>query len=327
MTVTLRVAESIAIAIGTRQNLARLSEILNRKALLRDAHSIIAALGSVGREARIDSLQSQINDCSATRNDGAAPVDERMRQNGYRLHSEFKTLIEVPALKHATLNILMSARNVLRLVFVVATVAMPTSIDVLVVALFRRLARRSPENLALIVMRAARALIAISFPVVTLLGITLEHIAGTELGVALAVLGQIAFAIRVTTRLSGIVRHACRQVAATSRRTRGVTVEHTSVWIATRILAMLDHAAIALLARLDESIAADRRLKDLCRFVLQAIVHAVMQRQVQLVNAARAPVCGRNRGTGRRHYALLIWARAVFGVVFHAKVVAHLMAL
>lgn len=58
---------------------------------------------------------------------------------------------------------------------------------------------------------------------------------------------------------------------------------------------MLGKTAVALLAGLNEAIATDRRFEELLRLIFKAVVHAVMEGEIELVDAARAPMCRSHR--------------------------------
>lgn len=102
-------------------------------------------------------------------------------------------------------------------------------------------------------------------------------------------------------------------------------MKHAGVRIAARIVTMLWKTAIALFSGLHETVSADRRLEELRGLVLEAVVHSVVEGEVELVDAAGTPVSWSHRRAGRRHDAAVVGAGAVLGVVFHPEVVAHLV--
>lgn len=90
------------------------------------------------------------------------------------------------------------------------------------------------------------------------------------------------------------MRFARRQVAAASSCARCISIKHASVRIAARVVAVLRQPAIALFALLNEAVAAGRCVEQLRRLVFKAIIHAVVERKIQLIDAAGAPVSWRD---------------------------------
>lgn len=116
------------------------------------------------------------------------------------------------------------------------------------------------------------------------------------------------------------------QITAASGRARCVSIKHASVRIATRVVAMLRQTAVTLFASFDKPVAADWRFEQLFWFVFEAVIHAMMESKIELVNAARAPMGWCNGWTWRWHNATIVGAIAVISVVLHSKVVTHFVS-
>lgn len=158
------------------------------------------------------------------------------------------------------------------------------------------------------------------------LRVAAEHIRRTVLGLPGAILGQIAFVLLRAAVGARQLGPAGVQVAALAGGAGGVAVQHAGLRVAAVVLAVLGQTAVALLARLHESIATLRRVKESCGLVPQAVVHAAREGNGQLIDAAAAPAHRHHSRAGGGHHALLVGADAVAGVVLHAEVVSHLVS-
>jgi len=135
----------------------------------------------------------------------------------------------------------------------------------------------TPQEFALIVMRSARALIAESFAYAADFSIHLKHIRRTIFALTRAIFRQIALVFGASTFCTRALRPAGLQITTLAGGTACITMQHASSHVATGIVAVLLQAAIALFARFDESVATYGTVKELLRFVPQAIIHTVLE--------------------------------------------------
>ena len=150
----------------------------------------------------------------------------------------------------------------------------------------RARASRSPQQLALIVVRPAAALITVRFAHTASLPVNLEHVRGTILALTGTVLRQVALLLCTSALGACGLGLAGFEVAALAGCTAGVSVEHAGGRVAAGIVAVVDEAAVALLAGLDETVAADRRVEEPRRLVAQAVVHAMLEGQREVLQGA-----------------------------------------
>lgn len=73
------------------------------------------------------------------------------------------------------------------------------------------------------------------------------------------------------------LRPAGLQVAALAGGAACVIVQHTGGHVAAGVVAVLFQTAVALLARLDESVAAYGTVEELLRLVPQTVIHTVLE--------------------------------------------------
>lgn len=72
MTMTFGVADAVSVAVGAFN-----PQILERKALLVDAHFVVAALGSIRCQTRIFRLKAKVNDRRLALQKGISVADIR----------------------------------------------------------------------------------------------------------------------------------------------------------------------------------------------------------------------------------------------------------
>lgn len=318
------------------------------------AHPIRTALRPIRRQSRIHRFQPKIHRHRSARYQRVRLLrrHKTVRQQRPRFHPELESLVQMPALQTAAQNVLLVALRVVLLQLIVAAVAVTRTLQIVGIAFGRRFARRTPQRAALVVVRPARALVAVRTAAGAHVRVASIVVRRTVFGFAGAELGQIAFAVvGGAAHNAGGVRPARGQIAAGAGCARRIRAQHAGGRIAARILAELRFAAVALFAALDEAVAARWRAEQAGRFVSvagavmqtirmngtrstkdtkerhspQAIIESMMERTVQLIDAARAPMQRHFRRGGRRHDATLHGACALVLVVLHAKVVAHLV--
>lgn len=201
-------------------------------------------------------------------------------------------------------NLLVGAFDEARLDPIVSAVSVFGALVVHLVALsVGGRARRTPEKLALIVVRPAGALVAECLAHVAALAVDFEHVHRAVLALAGAVLGQIALVLGRTALCSRVLRSAGLQIAALPCRTARVSMKHAGCRVAARIVAVLFETAVALLARLDEAVPAYRAVEELLRLVPQTVVHPVLERAGEVLQRTRRPVDWPGRTARRSHYA------------------------
>ena len=116
-----------------------------------------------------------------------------MGEDGNRLHPKLKTLVQVLAVKHATANVRLDAGNVTLVESVVAAVAVPAALSVLLVALVVALLPTwTPEKPTLVTVASAGALVAERLTHLAGDSVNLEDVLWAELVVAGTVLGKVA---------------------------------------------------------------------------------------------------------------------------------------
>jgi len=160
---------------------------------------------------------------------------------------------------------------------IIAAVSVPSSLHVFTIAVFRVIARGSPQNPALLGMGATGAVETVGLTAIAGLRVPPEDIGGTVFRLSSAVLWQIALVFSFST---GTTRHfgtTGGQITAFAGGTGGICVQHAGLGIATGILAMFRQSAVALLPRFQETIATGGRFKQLFRLIPQAVVHAARE--------------------------------------------------
>lgn len=192
-------------------------------------------------------------------------------------------------LSHSThiINLLISTLNEVGLDLIVAAVTVLTALVVHLITL--RVGGRTtgaPQEPALIVVGPARALITESLSVIARLPVDLENIGRTILALAGAVFRQIALVVGAPALRAGVFRSAGLQIAAFTGGAARVAVQHAGGHVAARIVAVLLQTAVALLARLNESVAAYRAVEELLRLVPQTIVHSMVEGESQVLQRA-----------------------------------------
>lgn len=156
VTVTAAVADAVVVAVfRARRAHAQATHLVQLHAFLIDAHACLAALGSVGSQSRIYGLQPEIDQSRAAGNDLAAVRDIGIAQLRNRLHAELEAFVQMDAVQHAALHVRLAALHELLVLSIVATVAQPRALQILLVALHGVVARGSPEYTALVGMGAA----------------------------------------------------------------------------------------------------------------------------------------------------------------------------
>jgi hypothetical protein len=162
---------------------------------------------------------------------------------------------------------------------------------------------RPPQQLALVVVGPAVALVAISLAHTAGLAVDLEDIRGTVFALAGTKLGQVALLLGAPALGARDLGLAGAQVAAASGRAARVPVQHAGGAVATGIVAVVDEAAVALLAGLDEAVPADRTVEQSLRLVAQTVIHPVLEGQCQVLQGTGGPVRRPRGAARRRHYA------------------------
>lgn len=147
-------------------------------------------------------------------------------------------------------------------------------------------------------MSPARALVAEGLAHVATLPVNLEHVLRAVLALAGAIFRKVALVLGAPALRTGVLRSTRLQVAALTGGTARVAVQHTGDRVAARIVAVVSQTTVALFARLDEPIAAYRAVEEPVRLVPQAIVHAVLEGQSQMLQRARGPVRWSGRSAG-----------------------------
>lgn len=268
MAVSIAVANAMPVAIPlAARPFPRRHHLVDGQAALVHAHPALTTLRPVGRQARIGGLQAQVYDRRPARHDAILVVQEAVRQHRHVLHPEFQLLIRVPAVQHAAVDVLRPALDVLVGHAVVAAVAVPRGVLVLRVALVRTVTRDAPQHATLVRPRSAGALVAVRAAPAAHLRVPLKHVRWAVLGLALAVFRQVALAIDVAAQGASPPRPTRRQVAALARRTGRVLEQHAGVRVTTAVRAEPRQAAIALLTRLYEAVAALRGVEQRFGFV------------------------------------------------------------
>lgn len=190
-----------------------------------------------------------------------------------------------------SVNLLVVTLDEARLDAIVATITVLRALVVHLVALrVGGPAGGAPQELTLVVVGPAGALIAEGLPHAARFPVHLEHIRGTVFALAGAVFRQVALVLGAPALRAGALRPAGLQVAALAGGAARVVVQHAAGRVATGIVAVLLQAAVALLARLDEAVAAYRAVEELLRLISEAIVHAVFEGQCQMLERTRGPV-------------------------------------
>lgn len=185
---------------------------------------------------------------------------------------------DIPALQTAAQNILFGTHRVVLLQLVEAAVTVTRALIIARIALWRRAPRWSPQRAALVVVRSARALIAVRASVRARLRVAAIEVGRTVLRFAGAELGQIALAVVDGATLEARrARSACGQIAARTGGAGGVRMQHAGVRVATGVLAELGGAAVALLAALDEAVAARGRFEQLSGLVSSEQIQPVLE--------------------------------------------------
>lgn len=70
----------------------------------------VPAFGPIRRKPRIHFVESQIHDGGPTRDDAAVGVDERVGQDGDRLHPKLQSLVEVAAVEHTAVDVAVNRK-------------------------------------------------------------------------------------------------------------------------------------------------------------------------------------------------------------------------
>lgn len=162
-----------------------------------------------------------------------------------------------------------------------------------------RCAGGTPQQFTLVIVSPARALIAKRFSHAARFTVHLEHVDGAVLALAGAVFRQVALVLGAPALGARRFRPASFQIATLAGGAARVAMQHAGGHVAARIVAVFLQAAVALLARFHESVTANRAVEQLLRFVSQTIIHAVLERQSQMLQGASGPV-RRSQRTARR---------------------------
>jgi len=209
-------------------------------ALLINTQAVIPTSRTLWCQARVNIVNTQVNQSCSARNDPSSGVDEGVRQDRHGLHPELQPLVEVLAVQHPAPDVVGHTRDVGLVEAVVPAVAVSASFSVLFVTLIiRLLARWAPKKPALVGMCAACSLVAEGLPNLARYAIHLENIFWAEFRGPRAVLGQITLVLREPAHRAWQLRFACFEVAAFPRGTGGVREQFTCVWIAAWIVTML----------------------------------------------------------------------------------------
>ena len=100
-----------------------------------DAEFILPAAGSLGREAGIHVLETQVHQGGPARDNLPLGVDEAVGEDGHGLHAELQLLVEVGAVEHATDHVLVHAGDVGLVEPVVTAIPVPASLPEIVMLL------------------------------------------------------------------------------------------------------------------------------------------------------------------------------------------------
>ena len=164
---------------------------------------------------------------------------------------------------------------------------MPASLPILLVALVvALLPTGTPEQTALVAVTPARALVAERLAHFARHPVHLEDVLWTELVVAGAELRKVALMFRQSAHVARRLWFAGFEVAALSSGAGGVRMESAGGRVAARVVAVLLQPAVALLTGLHKAVAADRALKQSSGLVPEAVVHAVLKGEGEVLQAA-----------------------------------------
>ena len=105
MAMSKAVAHPVPIAVVRTRERPDL-QVRHRHALLVDTQRVVAAAGTLGREAGVHVVNAEVDERGAARDDAAARVDEAVGEDGHGLHPELEPLVEVLAVQHAAAHVL-----------------------------------------------------------------------------------------------------------------------------------------------------------------------------------------------------------------------------
>ena len=101
VTVSIAVACSVSVAVFRTGGWSD-PETGDGHAPLVDAEGSVVAFGTFRGQPRVDLVQTQVDQGCPAGDDPTLVVDERVRENGDRLHAELKLLVQVGTVEHAT---------------------------------------------------------------------------------------------------------------------------------------------------------------------------------------------------------------------------------
>lgn len=253
-------------------------------------------------------------------------LNKRVRQNCRSFHSEFQPFVEMPTMKSSTFHVFLKAGLVNLLDVIVATVSVPAAVHIFVIALLGWETCWSPQHFTLIEMRTAWALVAQRLFSVAFQTVLLEHVNRTEFVVTIAILRQVALSRWFTTTFASRMKLASCKITAWTGSTSCITMEHAGVWIAARAVAAFRQTTIALFTIFKESVATNRSTENVAWRILEAIIHSMMEREVHLIDAARAPTRFWFFRNTRWHDAFFVRAHTIALIMVHSQSMSQVVS-